>query len=135
MLYFTRRNHRIELAILVLTVLTTGAFWVLISQSLEHAAAWAGGIISTVTTGLTIYQLSLGPKKVAETEIRLQKQTDDLLIWLREQSKSESEFNSEETQRRIKEPGGEAIREVLSKKPRHEWTVSDQQLWEQSFRQ
>ena len=44
MLYFTRRNDRIEFTILILTVRTTGALWLLISQSPEHAAARAGAV-------------------------------------------------------------------------------------------
>ncbi len=59
MLYFTRRNDRIEFTILILTVRTTGALWLLISQSLEHAAARAGAVISTIVTGFTIYPLSV----------------------------------------------------------------------------
>jgi hypothetical protein len=60
---FTTRNYRIEVAILVITVITSGGIWVLLGASFATLAAWFGAVFSTVVTGLTIYQLSLGPKQ------------------------------------------------------------------------
>jgi hypothetical protein len=131
LLYFSVRHQRIEKAILFLTVLTTGALWTLLALRFEAAATWVGAVISTVVTFLSLYQLNLGPKKTTETAVRLQNEADELLI----QTRSSSSFDSEKTQRRIKGTRGEAIREVLMKKPRNEWTPADHQLFEQSHEQ
>jgi hypothetical protein len=56
-------NYKIELAILGLSVITSGGIWVMIGASFPSQAAWFGAAFSTVVTGLTLYQLTLGPKK------------------------------------------------------------------------
>ena len=60
---FSTNSYRIEVTILVITVLTSGGIWVLISEAMPKEAAWLGAIFSTITSGLIIYQLTLGPKK------------------------------------------------------------------------
>ena len=60
---FARRNYRIEMTILVLSVITSGGIWVLIGASFPQTAAWFGAAFSTIVTFFTIYQLSFGPKQ------------------------------------------------------------------------
>jgi hypothetical protein len=54
---------RIEVAIIVLSVLTSGAFWALASDLAPKPLGWAGAAISTVVTGLTIYMYASGVQK------------------------------------------------------------------------
>jgi hypothetical protein len=60
---FTRRNYRIELTVMVLSVVTSGGIWVLLAASYPQTAAWFGAAFSTIVTFFTIYQLSFGPKQ------------------------------------------------------------------------
>ena len=46
---------RIDVTVLILSVVTTGAFWALLSDAAPKALGWAGAIISTIVTGLTLY--------------------------------------------------------------------------------
>ena len=51
---------RIDMNILVLSVMTTGAFWALLSDALPKPLGWVGAIISTVVTGLMLYMYTEG---------------------------------------------------------------------------
>jgi hypothetical protein len=59
---FTRSNYRIEVAALGMSVLTLGGLWALIAASQPGAAAWVGGIFSTLMALLKGYQLTFGPR-------------------------------------------------------------------------
>jgi hypothetical protein len=56
-----RRQRRIERVILALSTLTAGSLWMLIAQQFQTAAAWLGAATSTLISGLTVYQATLGP--------------------------------------------------------------------------
>lgn len=58
----TRRDKAWELLVLLLSVVTSGALWVLIVQSNEEIAAWAGAISGTLVTAVTLYQHTIGPR-------------------------------------------------------------------------
>jgi hypothetical protein len=58
----TRANYRIELTALILSVLTSGAIWVVVDGAFHGVATWVGAASSTLVTGLSIYQFTLGPR-------------------------------------------------------------------------
>jgi hypothetical protein len=64
--YATKAN-RIDSAILILSVVTSGALWLLASQVVPQVTAWVGAIISTVVTGLTIYLYASGLNRRRKT--------------------------------------------------------------------
>lgn len=59
----TSWHHRIEILRLVLSVLTSGGIWILLSVSLPQTAAWFGAVFSTIISGLASYQFTLGPRR------------------------------------------------------------------------
>jgi len=62
---------RIEVVILVLSVLTSGAFWALASDLAPKPLGWVGAAISTVVTGLTIYMYASAVQKKRKTALFL----------------------------------------------------------------
>ena len=62
----TKSSKRIEIIILILSVLTSGALWIIVGNQFVTLIQWVGAAISTILTGLTIYQLTEGPKKQLE---------------------------------------------------------------------
>ena len=56
----SKQLRLINNTILVLSVVTTGGLWMLITGALPDYALWVGAIISTVVTGLTLYLKSSG---------------------------------------------------------------------------
>lgn len=66
-----KKDRLIEIIILILSVLVAGAFWVLIGDTFPTSIKWLGAIISTVLTGLTIYQSTIGPKNEFEKTLKL----------------------------------------------------------------
>ena len=61
----------IEISNLILTILTSGAFWALASDALPKPVGWIGAVISTVTTFLAIYLLSSGLNMKTKSALRL----------------------------------------------------------------
>lgn len=59
----TRCHYRIEVLRLILSVLTSGGIWILLSVSLPQTAAWFGAVFSTIVSGLATYQFTLGPRR------------------------------------------------------------------------
>jgi hypothetical protein len=56
-----RRRRNLERVLLVVSTLTSGALWVLIAGRFQNVAAWVGAAASTLVSGLTLYQATLGP--------------------------------------------------------------------------
>jgi len=56
-------DRKLEKTVLIISTLTSGALWTLIATQFENAAAWVGAIFTTIATGITIYQSSIGPNK------------------------------------------------------------------------
>ena len=54
------RVNTLEFIVLVLSVLTAGSLWLLISEALPLPALWFGAIASTLTIGITLYLKSSG---------------------------------------------------------------------------
>ena len=57
---YASHADRIEISILALSVLTSGAFWALVSDAVPKSMGLVGAAISTVVTFLTIYMYSSG---------------------------------------------------------------------------
>lgn len=72
---FAGRGNLLDNAILVLSVLTSGAFWALASDALPKLLGWIGAVISTIVTGLTIY---MHTSAVNHKRKKAQLVTDDL---------------------------------------------------------
>ena len=69
-----KANRRIELTVLIISVVTSGTLWTLLTQSLPSVAAWVGAISSTLVALFTAYQSSLGPKQKIEPLLKLYSQ-------------------------------------------------------------
>lgn len=126
-----RQNRQIETVILVLTVLTSGALWVLISQSFEKFAAWSGATISTIVLGLMLYQRTQGPNQNLEKLVEMQKKVDDLIIMLR----SGKRYDPVDYQRRSKEIVNQAIVQKYQNRDPKTLTLQERQELEQSYPQ
>jgi hypothetical protein len=60
---YARTADAIELTIIVLSVVTSGAVWALAADALPKQFGWAGAAISTIVTFLTIYMYASGLQK------------------------------------------------------------------------
>lgn len=126
-----RQHRRIELTILVLSVLTSGALWILIAQSFEKVAAWGGAAISTLVLILMLYQRTLGPDHRLEQLRNLQKRIDELLIGLQ----SGPRYDAADYQRRVKDIVADAIPEKYRNRDLTKLTLAERQEFEQYFPQ
>ena len=48
--------RQLQIAVLTLSLITTGSVWALISNSAAEFAKWCGAILGTILTGVTSYQ-------------------------------------------------------------------------------
>ena len=60
MQYYAKRADRLDGTNIALSVLTSGAFWALASDVAPKRLGWAGAVISTIVTFLTIYMYASG---------------------------------------------------------------------------
>jgi hypothetical protein len=60
---YARAGNLLDNSILILSVLTSGAFWALASDALPKVVGWIGAVISTLVTGLTIYMYTSGVQR------------------------------------------------------------------------
>jgi hypothetical protein len=60
---YAKRADRIELTIIILSVVTSGAVWALAADALPKQFGWAGAAISTIVSFLTIYMYASGLQK------------------------------------------------------------------------
>lgn len=58
-------------SVLVLSVITSGSLWLLISETLPKGALWFGAIASTVVTIVTLYLASAGVNRMREQALTL----------------------------------------------------------------
>lgn len=59
-------NFKLKVFLLVTSTLTTGALWVFLGGVFPEVMKWIGAILSTVVTGINIFQLTVGPEKKVE---------------------------------------------------------------------
>ena len=69
---YVRAHDVIEYSTLILSVITTGAIWLLVGEILPHIASWGGALVSSAVTVLTIYSLTVGfsAKRRSALELR-----------------------------------------------------------------
>ena len=61
-----RTDKLLQVAVLAMSALTSGALWVLVGVALPVIASWIGAALSTLVMALTLYQLTVGPGREAE---------------------------------------------------------------------
>ena len=66
---YSSRARTIETTILLLSGVTSGAFWALASDALGKSGGYAGAAISTAVTILTIYMYSSGLNRKRKTAL------------------------------------------------------------------
>jgi hypothetical protein len=79
----SKKLNKIELTIMILSVITSGALWLLISNVFNQLMVWIGAIISTIVTGLTIYMEMSQLKKKRIDGLRLRRELMNFLAELR----------------------------------------------------
>ena len=77
------RADFLQNAILWLSVITSGALWLLVGQALPHTALWVGAIISTFVTGITLYLYASGINRKRSTAIFLHREISAFLAAIR----------------------------------------------------
>jgi hypothetical protein len=60
---YARRANAIDMTIIVLSVITSGAMWALAADVLPKILGWVGAAISTLVTFLTLYMYASGLQK------------------------------------------------------------------------
>lgn len=60
------KNYRLKMFLLIASAATTGAFWALLGGAFPVFMKWAGAVLSTIVTGVSAYQVTLGPAKLVE---------------------------------------------------------------------
>ena len=56
-------NYRVKITLLVMSALTTGALWIYLGGAIPEVTKWIGAVFSTIVSGLTIFQLTIGPER------------------------------------------------------------------------
>jgi len=76
-------DRMLQVSILVMSALTSGALWILVGIALPAVASWVGAALSTIVTVLTLYQLTIGPGRQAEQLNELYEQLGQSLahVW------------------------------------------------------
>lgn len=77
------KNRLLELLILVLSTLTSGSLWIMLSQSFPKPLTWIGAALSTVTTGLTLYFYLENPRAKRDEALFFQKEVLSYLASVR----------------------------------------------------
>ena len=62
----SRTDRLLQMAVLFISALTSGALWILVGVALPIIGTWVGAALSSVVTALTLYQLSVGPGREVE---------------------------------------------------------------------
>ena len=72
-------NRRLELALIVISGLTTGALWTLVAGLAPTVFAWAGAILSTAATILAAYKKLMGPEEAYQQAAELYRKTGQMI--------------------------------------------------------
>jgi hypothetical protein len=78
----SRVNRKIEIAIIVISTITTGTLWATIGDVFPNLSIWAGAIMSTALTALTTYQKSFDPQKRYEEAWSLYREVGQVIAHL-----------------------------------------------------
>jgi hypothetical protein len=79
----SKASRKIEILLLIVSILTSGALWILLSISLSKLTLWVGAIFSTITSGLNIFQIAFGPKKEFNESLNLYRDIGNELAHMR----------------------------------------------------
>ncbi len=69
--HINKRNHKIQISVLLLSIVTTTSITALLSSAFPHIFKWIVPISSSLTTLLTVYQGYHGPLRVLEERLQL----------------------------------------------------------------
>ena len=86
------RAKVLELAVLILSVLTSGSLWLLLSLKLPQSTLWFGALASSFVTGITLYIYSSGMNRMRRSALALSRQIGQFLAVIRASQISEEEF-------------------------------------------
>jgi hypothetical protein len=90
---YARMGNLLDNSILILSVLTSGAFWALASDALSKVFGWIGAVISTVVTGLTIYMYTSGVQRKRKKAQMIFTEIGNFIVKVRSQpDMTEQEF-------------------------------------------
>jgi hypothetical protein len=78
-----RRLNLIEKTLMIFSVITSGALWLLIGDVFGKVMIWIGAVISTVATGLTIYMEMSQLKRDKNDCLRVKGKMMDFLAEIR----------------------------------------------------
>ena len=89
---FSNRRKLCGALVLVLSVLTSGALWLLVGEAVPKPALWAGAVMSTLTTGITLYVYSSGMLQTIASSLALYRSIGKFLACVRSEAIPESEY-------------------------------------------
>jgi uncharacterized protein YggT (Ycf19 family) len=77
------RNDSVDYSVIILTTVTSGSLWLLLTQLLPITVLWVGAVLSTISTILTIYSLMSGVGKRRKNSLKLRSAIADFLAEVR----------------------------------------------------
>ncbi|HYX72880.1 MAG TPA: hypothetical protein VE732_08920 [Nitrososphaera sp.] len=78
------RSKLLELTVLILSVLTSGSLWLLLSNKVPGTTLWFGAIASTVVSGITLYIKSSGLNRTRVKALSLYQDLGQLIAEVRD---------------------------------------------------
>jgi hypothetical protein len=79
----SRLRRILTIVATVLSLVTSGGLWLLVSERLPESALWFGAVASTITTGITIFISLLSLDRVRADAVVLYKDVGSFLARLR----------------------------------------------------
>lgn len=89
---YAKRADGIDNAILIFSVVTSGAMWALAADVLSKLLGWVGAAISTIVTLLTIYMYASGLRKKRKKAVVIHSEITRFLGRLRGQTVEQDEY-------------------------------------------
>jgi hypothetical protein len=89
---YSSRRKICSAVILFLSVITSGALWLLLGNLAPHATLWLGAIASTITTVITLYVYSSGMIQTIANSLTLYKTIGRFVARLRSEPLSDGEY-------------------------------------------
>ena len=89
---FSARRKLCGVSVLILSVLTSGALWLLVGETLPKAILWLGAVLSTLTTAITSYVYWSGMLQTIASSLALYKVIGKFLVRLRSEAVPDNEY-------------------------------------------
>jgi hypothetical protein len=89
---FSTRRRLYGLSVLVLSVLTSGALWLLVGQIVPKTILWLGALASTATTAITLYIYSSGMIQTIAISLTLYRSIGKFVAQLRSEPVSQADY-------------------------------------------